>query len=88
MDIDEGFRLLCRALGVSEDGPRFAVERLKPGQMVTVILDGEQRTARARATGKRNKRGEHILWYTDRRGRKWRLELPWDFVLLEDEYDI
>lgn len=85
MTIDEGFRSLLRSLGVPEDGPRFAVDRLEPNQVVTVILDGEQRTARARATGRRTKQGEHIIWYTDRRGRKWRLVLPWNFVLLEGD---
>ena len=87
MTIDEGFRRLRKAIGVPEGGPNFPEEgeRIKGGEMVTVILSayGIEKTGRARATGKRTKGGEHILWYRDERNRKWRLKLDRFSILLD-----
>lgn len=85
LTVEEGFRRLRDQIGVPIDGPRFPTGRLKPGQMVTVLLLGDERSGRARATGKKNQKGEHILWYRDMRGRKWRLSLSNECVLVDED---
>lgn len=71
----KGFDKFLELVGVRYGNPNavFAGERLTARQPVRVILRGKDQIVDAMATGKKDKRGQHVMVHRDSRGRKWRV---------------
>jgi hypothetical protein len=80
-NFEEALHDICARLRLPE--PHFVDPKigLEPNQKVRLILDTKETIVEGKATG-RKKKGQHECIYTDERGRKWKVHLPWYGILV------
>ena len=77
----EALHDICARLGIPEPHLVDPLVGLEPKQKVRLILDEKEQIVEGVATGKK-KKGRYECIYTDDRGRKWTVRLPWYGILV------